>query len=912
MIGRLGPALEAAGLPVDPLQLADVLWLATRSTPAPDAAGTPADEPGSGDGFDGGIGTAAGTAHGGRDPGGDTQRYLLPDRPPAERPADTTEVRLPAPPALHGKLGLANALRALKVRRRVAPRRELDVDATVRRYGETGVLIPTVRPALERWFDLTLVVDASPTMDVWQPTVGELSRLLAHHGAFRRLTRWCMHDRDGEVALYSEAGVRRRLDHPGEDTGRQIVVVVSDCVGPQWYRREVWDAVQDWGRRGPVVLAQVLPHRLWEATGVGRIDVGLSGYRPGQPNRGLRVELPWWWPTQDPPSGVVPVVSLADADLARWAHMVIGAAGHPVPGVITDGPWRGDPGTAPEPQGLTAPARLHQFRATVSTEAYELAVCLAAVPIRLPIVRAVQHGVLHSTDRTHLAEVFAGGLIERLTPPGARIPPDAVEYEFAPGVRELLQQSLTGDRTLDTFRAVARYLESSLGRDVSFTALLGGDTRGDADADPRLRPFAVIGAPLLQRLGLGTAPPPAIPAAEALALRPVDGIVEHDVPPTVRMHVGAEALVVIVGSGEHQAGEGWTLAGPGFDALRFAQFFLDRGVPADRIQVLTTPLVPAGTVPDGVRSRLADRTTVREVFMRELPAVGATDLYVVWGGRGFLDADGRWRLTYADIIDADADADSEADADTDADTIDLDFASLLAAYASGIADGLSRQLWLFDVLQMPNDDGRVDVRGHETFPIGEPATGLHQYALLAARRGPGTGDPRTGRFGRELLRLLEADEQLLAEPALLFDAVHVRFTELRATGPTGQTPTYMWYRNDIGDEGQLLRDARYPAAPPGESVAANLPLPVIATIVDALLDIPEFRYPAVREEMLSLLRGPIRAVIRRHDTLRADAISIVRTCSRFQGGISELVEAVRFFAAESPATERLAIVVAAQ
>ncbi|WP_460492725.1 hypothetical protein [Dactylosporangium cerinum] len=59
------------------------------------------------------------------------------------------------------------------------------------------------------------------------------------------------------------------------------------------------------------------------------------------------------------------------------------------------------------------------------------------------------------------------------------------------------------------------------------------------------------------------------------------------------------ATVVIVGVGEHEAGAGWSLAGPVPDALRFAQYFLDRGVPAERVQVLSTPLPPDGALPEG-------------------------------------------------------------------------------------------------------------------------------------------------------------------------------------------------------------------------------------------------------------------------------------------------------------------------
>jgi hypothetical protein len=308
--------------------------------------------------------------------------------------------------------------------------------------------------------------------------------------------------------------------------------------------------------------------------------------------------------------------------------------------------------------------------------------------------------------------------------------------------------------------------------------------------------------------------------------------------------------------------------------------------------VLAAPLPLDGAVPDGVRCRPADRATVRELLMRELPASGASDLYVVWGGHGFLDTARLRRLFYADTIATDA--------------VDLDLDSLLATYTSSIAASLRRQLWLVDVCQLHDDGGGPRVRGHETFQVGDPVAGLRQHVLFAAGHGQGAADlrvQRTGLFSREVLRLLQADPALLDDPSSLVDALRARFAALRAAGLTRQTPTYLWYRNELGDEGLLLRDA-----PPTPADLPTLSTAQLVPIVEALLSVEEFRDPSGRQEILSLLRGPVYGAIRRHPAARTDAISIVRTCSRYPGGLRELVEAVRFFAPESPATDRLTAV----
>ncbi|WP_206790706.1 SAV_2336 N-terminal domain-related protein [Amycolatopsis sp. MtRt-6] len=512
MIERLARALRQAGVDTDAVQLAEILWVATRRTPdpvrshqdeaqeAPELLDAPAPGP---------IPPRPLTREPEEIPE-PSPRYLVPQR---SAPGEAVEVRLPAPVALPGRLRLGRALRAFKQRHPASRLQEFDLDATIELYGDTGLLVPLLRPGSERWFDVTLVVDAGPTMDVWAQTTAELARLLAGHGAFRRVRRLRLVDEDGEPWLLTDAGQRQHPGRVGSHDGRRLTMVISDCVGAPWYGETLWPIIRQWGRRGPVVLVQTLPPRLWESTALGPVDVRVSGYRPGQPNSGLRVTWPWWsLGGEDQPGGVVPVVALTEPDLARWARMVMGHADVPVAGVPV-GPAYDEPD---RPSEISAAARVAAVKATVSVEAYQLAVCLAAVPIRLPVARMVQYAILGSHDPVHLAEVFASGLIRRLDP--ADLPPDEVAYDFVPGVREVLQGSLTGSRTLEIFRAVAQYLERTIGASASFTALLTGVT-GETEADPAFLPFAEVGASLLDRLGLRSAPvsaaSPPVPSAPA-------------------------------------------------------------------------------------------------------------------------------------------------------------------------------------------------------------------------------------------------------------------------------------------------------------------------------------------------------------------------------------------------------------
>ena len=78
-------------------------------------------------------------------------------------------VGVPDIPGLHRRREIQRALRPL---RRYGPslrRHVIDEDSTATFIANTGIWIPVMRPAPERWFDVVLAVDSSSSMDLWRP-----------------------------------------------------------------------------------------------------------------------------------------------------------------------------------------------------------------------------------------------------------------------------------------------------------------------------------------------------------------------------------------------------------------------------------------------------------------------------------------------------------------------------------------------------------------------------------------------------------------------------------------------------------------------------------------------------------------------------------------------------------------------
>src|SRR5262245_34697690 len=77
-------------------------------------------------------------------------------------------ISVPGVPSLQHTLEINHAMRPLL--RRVPSKRiiELDEESTTQQSAESRILMPVFRPGLERWFDISIVVEDKPSMIIWR------------------------------------------------------------------------------------------------------------------------------------------------------------------------------------------------------------------------------------------------------------------------------------------------------------------------------------------------------------------------------------------------------------------------------------------------------------------------------------------------------------------------------------------------------------------------------------------------------------------------------------------------------------------------------------------------------------------------------------------------------------------------
>ncbi|MYU20048.1 hypothetical protein GTZ78_57595, partial [Streptomyces sp. SID8361] len=155
--------------------------------------------------------------------------------------------------ALPGTRGLSRALRPL--RRSVPSRTSFRVDetATAEWIAETGLPDVVLRPRPERWLSVALIVDDGPSMVLWQQLAAEVRGLLERQGAFRSVRTYGL-----DSAQESQPVLRARPYAPGaphrtarqltDTSGRTVMLVLSDGVGPGWRGGAIPRLLRRWAR----------------------------------------------------------------------------------------------------------------------------------------------------------------------------------------------------------------------------------------------------------------------------------------------------------------------------------------------------------------------------------------------------------------------------------------------------------------------------------------------------------------------------------------------------------------------------------------------------------------------------------------------------------------------------------------
>ncbi|MFI9169001.1 SAV_2336 N-terminal domain-related protein [Streptomyces lincolnensis] len=387
-----------------------------------------------------------------------------PTRPLHERLPDSSSrvpgqaLALPRPSALPRALPLARALRPWKRPWRAGRQNALDVAATVDAYARSGQLLPVLSPTPERWFDVVVVIDRSPSMQVWRETADAFTDLLDELGAFRALqARDLRFSSDGDLELTDRQGLPVASGHLGSPDGRRLVVVVSDCSDPAWRSPEIWRRLRTWARTAPVALLNPLPTKLWRRTGLDLPTARALPGAPGSGNTGLGFRLPPLLPrgSRSQEWLALPVLSLSPHSLERWSRTVMLAAPEGCAAVLVPPGGRLPALEVPRPTPRKDPAaRTDAFLRTAAPAAARLAVLAAPFDrLSLDMLYVLRQELVPEATTADIAEVLGSELFALHTDPSG-----TVTLQASAEVRSHLERALPEHEAMRLSRALGSHV----------------------------------------------------------------------------------------------------------------------------------------------------------------------------------------------------------------------------------------------------------------------------------------------------------------------------------------------------------------------------------------------------------------------------------------------------------------------
>ncbi len=415
-------------------------------------------------------------------------------------------VRIPDPFPLPKPAAISKSLLPLARRVPGILANELDVDATAEQTAEAnGLLMMAFRPPLERWFEVHLLIDRSPSMAFWGDLAEGVATLFRWQGFFRDVRVWQFETLNSEPRLFSGAERIEReirsLIAPGRN---RIFVVLTDTLGKAWHSGRAFAALAILGEQHPVAIAHVFPQTLWRRTALLQAILRpLVAPQSGCANSMLQVGARLHTKA---PIYRFPIFNLSSKHFSTWANFLAGSGGNSIQGVLIRQEAQETPAITkvyePEPVEEKPENLLQEFLSDASPEARQLAEVLAAVPLFPPVMRLAQKQFLPDSEHWHLAEVFFSGLVQRsaLGPGNTTVP--ETWYEFKPGIRKLLLENSPVLRTAEIWRSIGDLIQYHYGSLRDFQALIPNPKGSipDAPANKDLY-FAEVDAAVLMTWG---------------------------------------------------------------------------------------------------------------------------------------------------------------------------------------------------------------------------------------------------------------------------------------------------------------------------------------------------------------------------------------------------------------------------
>jgi len=397
---------------------------------------------------------------------------------------------------------LLKALLGLK-QKSISNKKELFCEEdTVEYLAQTGVLKPFFKGKKERYFELFLIVDEHVSMEIWSETVATFEKKLNSFKIFSKITRLYLESSPQKALLYRDKAKRVKQDirYFKNSNQRALTFVLSDTIGLAWRETTALTLIYEIQQNIPTVLIHMLPYRMWDGTILEHTNqTTLHSINAHTPNKNLISEVDRKLLKLDSAYFEnnrvlkLPVINFNEQDFLAISDLIRGKKENHVSGIVVNL----DTIKPKEPlseEALSATKRVEAYYQNASQPAIILAQHMAVVKrLNISIMQIIQKIMLASSNQTHLAEFFLGGLLVKSN--------EGDFYEFIEGVDEILTQELGNLKIHETLYKISDEIAKEIGSTLDFKALLNLHSSGDETFDKNDKIFAFISPKTLKRLG---------------------------------------------------------------------------------------------------------------------------------------------------------------------------------------------------------------------------------------------------------------------------------------------------------------------------------------------------------------------------------------------------------------------------
>jgi len=303
---------------------------------------------------------------------------------------------------------LIYALRHFRQKKIATHPNQLDEEKIADYLSSTKIFKPFYQKSYTKRFSLTLIIDSSPTMEIWESVIDDFIKSIQKYYIFNDIIIYYLDDK-----LYTTQDQTKKPNphwykHKSKD---DLIWILSDMVSPTWEKGEILAHIAQWQKYALVAIIQMLPKRLWNATKL--LDASIDKFQSTQkfssnPKLYSRTEAILQHEEDVGEYFKIPIINFTQNSIDAYGSMMRLLSHSFVDGAIFENEdFEGEYHSSTTQSTKSLEQRLRNFYKYASTPAKELLELLAVVPLSIPIIKLVQQKLLPTAPKSTLAKYLS-------------------------------------------------------------------------------------------------------------------------------------------------------------------------------------------------------------------------------------------------------------------------------------------------------------------------------------------------------------------------------------------------------------------------------------------------------------------------------------------------------------------------